>query len=176
MNGYRISHPIPGRIPLLAFVLTASILLQVTVVNTVSSIDLGTSIVKLWTEGFSDDPDVAITGKQIVKASANQSASGDVSPGIEASPSFPPVNNALVRKNFVYALEIREAQADSWQPGVRYRVEVFVDDGTALNLLATLYIKQDIADDAQVEGATVQVDTGSTKVLGDAFTAIVTKL
>lgn len=165
-----------GRSLLLALVLTAFVLFQVTVVNTVSSTDLGTSIVKLWAEGFSDDPDVVITGKQIVKAGANQTVSGDTLPGIEAAPSFPQVNNALARKNFVYALDIREALADSWQSGARYRIEVFVDDGTTVSLLATLYIKQDTADDGQIEGATVKVDTGSNQVLGDAFTAIVTRL
>ncbi|MEE9249379.1 MAG: hypothetical protein V3U79_11900 [Dehalococcoidia bacterium] len=46
----------------------------------------------------------------------------------------------------------------------------------ATSLIATLYTKQvDLVDDGAVEGVTVQAGSGSTTLLGDVFSIVITR-
>ena len=156
----------------LAFV---TALFSVAVVSTVTSSSLGSSSIKLFAETFTDDSSVTIVGKAITKASGNVAANGTSPPGVEAAVGNPKANNALAKRNFVYAFDVEETSADSWQLGDRFEVDVYMDDGVSTTLLATVYIKQDAVDDASIEGVAVEVDTGSSQVLGNAFSAVITR-
>ncbi len=148
---------------------------SVVVVSTVTSDSLGSSSIKLFAENFTDDSSVTVVSKAITKASANAAASGTLLPGVEAAVVYPTANNALARRNFVYALDVRETAADSWQLSDRFQVKVYMDNGSSTTLLATVYIKQDSVDDTSIEGVSVEIDTGSQQVWGDVFSTVITR-
>ena len=68
------------------------------------------------------------------------------------------------------------ALVDSWQSGENFKIEVWMDDGTTNDLIATLYTKQvDLVDDASIEGVKVVASSGSSNVVGDLFTIVITR-
>ena len=164
-----------ARVALVTALAFLTALFSVAVVSTVTSSSLGSSSIKLFTETFTDDTSVTVIGKAITKASANAAANGTAPPGVEAAVGNPKANNALARRNFVYAFDLRETAVDSWQFGDAFQVDVYMDDGVSTTLLATVYVKQDTVDDASIEGVAIEVDTGSPQVWGDAFSAVITR-
>ena len=47
---------------------------------------------------------------------------------------------------------------------LKFKIAVYMDDGTTNSLIATLYMKQDAVDDASGEGVTVMANTGLNNV------------
>ncbi len=155
--------------------LIGAVMMSLTVAYTVSSTNLGNRGLTLAYETFSDDADVVVASKRIFKQRSNAAAAGESAPGVEASSALPQVNNALQKNKWAYEFEVKEAAANSFQSGENFKIEVYMDDGTTNDLLATLYMKQDTVDDGNVEGVTVTVNTGEGKVVGDVFSIIITR-
>lgn len=148
------------------------------VVNTLTATNFGPTSIRLTTETFSDEPDVVVSPLQIRKATnpLAGAAIGDSAPGIEATGALALVQNTIVKKEFIYEFEVKEFAANSWQSGENFKIEVYMDDGTGVSLLATLYMKQqDLIDDATVEGVLVRVSSGSTDILGDVWSIVITR-
>ncbi|MEE9198671.1 MAG: hypothetical protein V3U26_02615, partial [Dehalococcoidia bacterium] len=143
----------------------------------VTNTNLGSQSLKLGRETFSDDTDVVIAAKRIFKLKNADAgpAVGDSAPGLEVVDTLPQINNALVRNNYAYEFEVKEAAVTSWQSGENFKIEVYMDDGSTTSLLATLYTQQGSVDDATVEGVTVTVDTGQTTIVGDSFSMVVSR-
>ena len=65
---------------------------------------------------------------------------------------------------------------NSWQSGENFRIEVWMDDGTTNDLIATLYAKQvDLVDDASIEGVKVVASSGSANIVGDVFSIVISR-
>ncbi len=158
------------------FALMGALVMGVVVANTVTSTSLGSGLIKLGNETFSDDTDVAVSPKRIFKLKNADAgpASGDSAPGVAITNALPQVNNTLVRNNYAYEFEVKEASADTLGVGEDLKIEVYMDDGSTTSLLATLYT-QGATGDATVKGVTVTVDTGLTNALGDAFSVVITR-
>ena len=158
--------------------LLGAFMMSIVVVNAVSSTNLGSQTLKLARETFSDDADVAVFAKQILKIKNSDVASpaGDTTPGVEAAAGLPQINNNLIKNNYAYEFEVKEAANNSWQSGENFKIEVYMDDGTTTSLLATLYTKQvDLVDDGAIEGVTVVVDNGQSNAIGDIFSIVITR-
>jgi hypothetical protein len=94
---------------------------------------------------------------------------------VEVTSALPLINSALVSTNYSYKFVVKETQADSFQVGDNLKIEVRKNAA----LIAILYMKQDVVDDATIEGITVEVDLGPsssgtmsttiTPVLGTTF-------
>lgn len=158
---------------LLGFI--GAVLMSFMAVNTLTSTSQ-TSTVKLSNETFTSDPDVAITFKGISKAATAQAAAGNTAPGVEATSALPVIQTALIKNNYVYSFEFKEAAVTSWPAARQYKVEVYGDDGTTVNLLATLYTQQATSDAVNIDGVTVKLDTGSSSTANDSYSVIVTKV
>ncbi len=141
----------------------------------VTSTNLGSNSVKLAVETFTEDSSVTVEAVGILKNSANDSATGDSAPGLEATAGLPIVNNALTRGNYAYRVLVKEAAVDSWALNDAFKIEVYGDDGSTTTLLATLYTQQGVVDAVNVEGVTVTVDLGSSSVVHDSFDVVVTR-
>jgi len=111
------------------------------------------------------DPDVVVVPTGVEKASGNQTANGTAAPGVEATNTLPQINNPITKGNWVYTFQVKEAAADSWPAGRRYRVLVYADS----NLLTTLYLQNGTAANNQIEGVTVKVDLGSSTTIPDSI-------
>lgn len=135
-----------------------------------------TSTVKLSNETFTNDPDVAITFLGISKAASTQATAGNTAPGVEATSALPSVQTALTKNNYVYSFDFKEAAVTSWPSARQYKIEIYGDDGTNVNLLATLYTQQAVADAANIDGVKVKVDTGSSSTANDSYSIIVTRV
>ena len=161
--------------------LIGALLTGITMVSTVTSTDIGPTGgggISLARETFSDDADVVVSYKRIFKIGNADAASpvGDTAPGVEATSAIPQINNNLQRNRYAYEFEVKEALADSWQSGENFKIEVWMDDGTTNNLLATLYTKQvDLVDDAIIEGVKVVASSGSINILGDVFSIVISR-
>ena len=152
----------------------------ITVVSTVAAVDLGTIFINTDNRSFDQitlsEPGVIVGNQLTALAGVNAAASGNTSPGVEATNTLPSINTALVSSSYSYKFEVKEARADSFQAGDNFKIEVFKNAA----LIGTLYMRQDSVDDASVEGVTVEVDLGPsssgemtttvTPVLGATFT------
>lgn len=140
----------------------ATVVSGITMVSTLTTIDLGSVFLRSDNRSFDQvtltEPGVVIGNQLVELAGVNSAASGNTSPGVEASSALPSINTALVTSNYSYKFEVKEAEANSFQAGDNQKIEVFKDAA----LIATLYLKQDVVDDANVEGVTVEVDMGAT--------------
>ena len=145
------------------------------VVNTVATDNLGNTTLKLAKETFSNDADVAITSQRVYKASTTVSATGDTPIGNEATASLPQINNAIQKSKWAYEFVMQEVTVDSWQSGENFKIEVYMDDGTTNDLIATLYSKQVNVDDGSIEGVTVVANTGPGNILGDLFSIVISR-
>lgn len=144
---------------------------------TVTYTDLGVGLIKLEQQQYDDDSYVVIevSAAKIRKNRKNESAVGDNSPGLEAEASLPKIQTSLVKKNYRYEFKIREASANSWQTGDRFKVDVYSDDGSSVTLRGTLYLKQDTVDDGDVEGVKVRIDTGYSNQIDDVWSILITR-
>ncbi|MEE9324978.1 MAG: hypothetical protein V3U90_05470 [Dehalococcoidia bacterium] len=147
------------------------------VVNAITVTNFGPTSIGLTKETFSDEPDVVVTAKLIAKAKGNQTGApiGDSAPGVEADSTLPLVRNAIANREFLYEFEVKEALANSFQAGENFKIEVYMDDGVSVYLLSTLYMKQDTVNDSAVEGVLIRVSSGSTDVLGDVWSIVITR-
>jgi hypothetical protein len=160
------------------FGMIGAVLTGFMVVNTLTSISLGTSPIKLGNDNFSDDPDLVVSAKRLFNEISIVTAEGTGPPGVEAASGLPRVTNGqseLLFARYLYEFELKEAAANSLQAGENFKIEIYRDDGSSTSLVATLYMKQDTVDDASVEGVTVQAYTGLTDVLGDVFSIVITR-
>ena len=163
------------------FGLIGALLTGITMVSTVTSTDIspaGGGGISLARETFSDDTDVVVSYKRIFRITNAEVASpvGESAPGVEATSAIPQINNNLQRQQYAYEFEVKEALVDSWQSGENFKIEVWMDDGTTNDLIATLYTKQvDLVDDASIEGVKVVASSGSSNVVGDLFTIVITR-
>ena len=145
-----------------------------TVANTVTSTTLGNASIKLASEVFTDDGDVAVAAVGILKVASTISAVGDSGPGVNMALGLPAVNTALTKNNFAYRFEVKEDTADSLLVGEDLKIEVYGDDGTTTTLLATLYAAG-VAADGNAKGVTATIDLGSTTVVHNSFNIVVTR-
>jgi len=147
----------------------------ITIATTVTSGDLGAARVKLSGQTFSDDADVTVTAKGVIVNGSNGSAAGTSASGVEVTSLLPAVNNALIKGNYAYKIEIKEAKATAFQSGENLKIEVYGDDGATNSLLATFYTQQGTVDDSNIEGVTVTTDLGSSSTIHNSFDVIVTR-
>ena len=157
----------------------AALVLSITIVSTLTKIDFGTLLINRDNRAFDaitlSEPGVAVSNQVTALAGTNAAASGGTSPGVEATAAFPSINTSLVSTNYSYTFVVKETKANSFQAGDNLKIQVFKDAA----LITTLYMKQDVVDDASVEGVTVEVDMGPsaggamsttvTPVLGNTF-------
>lgn len=158
---------------LVAAILSSGIVFAATVTST----EMGVSLIKLGRQDYSNDSYVVIdvANTIIKKNSKNDAPIGDSSPGLEADEFLGSIQTSLVKKNYRYQFKVREASADSWNSGDRFRVDVYSDDGSSVTLRGTLYLKQDTVDDALVEGVKVNIDTGYSTQIDDVWSIVVTR-
>ncbi len=123
---------------------------------------------------LSDDADVAVSSKGIQKIVSTTAANGDIPPGVEAASVLATVNTALSDGNFAYAFEVTEPLENSWTVGKIFKIEVIAVHGTNTDHLAALYVHQNVADDAAIEGVIVKVDLGESARFYDNVGVMVT--
>lgn len=150
------------------------------VVSTMTSTNIGPaggSAIRLVNEAFSNDTDVDVSYQRIFKLATADVASpvGDTAPGLEATSAIPQVNNNLVRNKFAYQITVKEAAVNSWQSGENFKIDIWEDNGTTNSLIATLYTKQLVVDDASIEGVKVVASNGSATVVGNVFKIVITR-
>ncbi|MEE9325267.1 MAG: hypothetical protein V3U90_06940 [Dehalococcoidia bacterium] len=126
-------------------------------------------------ETFTDDTDIVVTSNGIRKITSATASIGDKDPGVEATHLLPQINNALVSNHYAYMIEVKEATVDSWAVGDRFEVELYGGGSMGVDLLATLYVQQAVANHDAIEGVTVGVDVGSSSWIPDFFNVIVTR-
>lgn len=126
-------------------------------------------------ESFGDDSSIVVTSMGIRKVTSTKASSGDSSPGIEASSSYPQVNTELGRGNYAYTFQVKEATSNSFGANDSFQIQVYGDDGQAVTLLATFYIRQADVEEGQVEGINAVIDLGSATDIFDRFDIIVTR-
>ena len=151
-----------------------AILTGFTVANTVTSTTLGNASIKLASEVFTDDGDVAVAAVGILKVASNTAAAGSSPTGVAMALGLPAVNNTLTKNNFAYRFEVKESSADTLIVGEDLKIEVYGDDGTTTTLLATLYAAG-VTADSNIKGVTATVDLGSTTVVHNSFNIVVTR-
>jgi predicted tellurium resistance membrane protein TerC len=93
--------------------IVAAFLMSFTVAQTLTTTSQS-STVFLGGESFTADADVSLVWKGLSKAGSNQTALGDTAPGIEATTGLAAVRTAIVKNNYVYAFEVKEALVASW--------------------------------------------------------------
>ena len=97
----------------------ALIMLGTTVVYTVTTSNLGNLQIKLAKQPFDDvtilDVGVLVTPQSISLSSTTTNASGEISPGVEATSALPLVNTDLVSANFSYKFDVKEENSNSSQ-------------------------------------------------------------
>ena len=159
----------------LLFGIAGAFFMSFVAVNTLTSTSQ-TSAVTLANETFTADVDSATTFKGLSKATTAAAAAGATAPGVEATNVLPVVQTALIKNNYVYTVEFKEAGITSWPAGRQYKIEVYGDDGTTVSLLATVYTQQATADASNIDGVTIKVDTGSASTTYNSYSIIVTKV
>jgi hypothetical protein len=135
---------------------------SVKVADLMTTTDLGATSVKLGKTLFDDvtipsDSGILVTPQNAAVTAVSSSPPGDISPGEEATSGLPSVNTTLIAGNFSYKFELREAEANSFQAGDAFRIEVTENAA----VVGVLYFKQDTVDDAVIEGISVEVDLGA---------------
>ena len=137
--------------------------LGITAVAALVTQNLGTTFIQLDKTPFDDvtipaNSGALVTPQTMQTIAPGAAAAGDTSPGLEATTALPWINNVLTAGNTSHRFQVREDQANSFQAGDKFLVEVSED----ATVVASLYMKQDIVDDLNVEGVTVEVDIGAT--------------
>ena len=159
------------------FGVLGAVLMGITVVNTVTSSNLGSSSISLANQTFSNESAVTIIPQSIGKASGNASAIGDtLGTAVEGAAPYGTARTALVKRNYSYRFDMQEASVASWQSGDQFKVDVYMDDGSTNSLIGTLYVEQvALVDDLSIEGVSIEMDTGLKTALGDTFSIIITR-
>lgn len=131
-----------------------------------------TSFVTLFQEQITLDADVRLTLQGHISQGGNRTANAVVCPGVEAAGNNPIARGDLTAGNLVYAGQIEEVVASSWDTTRIYRVEVFGNG----NLLSTLYFQNSNANSNQVEGVRFRADLGSPNPNINSYNTVVTRL
>ncbi|MEK7281324.1 MAG: hypothetical protein AAB037_03095 [Chloroflexota bacterium] len=159
-------------LPFFVLAILAGVLIaSMAVVATLAVDNLGTKVIRPGSEEFSLDADSTIVNTAISKAAATTAASGDTTPGSDATIGLVQINEALTADNWTYKFEVIESGVNTWGATRTYKVEVYAD-GVAQT---TLYFNNATINAATVEGVTVKVDLGSGN-LPDTMSVVVTKV
>lgn len=126
-------------------------------------------------ESFGDDNGIVVVSMGITKISSAKAGSGSSISGIEPTSSYPQVRTELIRGNYAYAFQVKEATPNSFRANDTFQIQVYADDGLATTLLATFYMSQVNVEEGQVEGINAIIDLGSATDIPDRYDIVVTR-
>jgi len=158
-----------------------SLLVGIATVSTLTAQDLnplGAAVenLELTSNTFQDDGHVTVVRTGFLKAAAAVSAAGDSATGLDATAAFATaINNAISEGNWTYRFTIEETTDSDWPSTREYKVEVYQAIGGDTTLNTTLWFKNSV-DGAGPEGVTATIDLGSSTVVPDSFSIIVSRI
>ena len=172
--------PAFGKVAAVAGLLVLIIALGATGVATLESDDLGggPEPIKLADETFVEnglDDLVDVDNNQIFEQPNPKQSAGTIPPGIESFSVFPDARTSLTKNNYVYSFEVKEQQPDSWQIGDDFQVRVWGWNGVSPTLLGTVYVKQSLVQDTEIEGVNVLIDSGSTDPYAYVWSIVISR-
>ena len=140
----------------------------------------GTEAIRHERETFANGLEdvIDVDNHQLVLQATDETAAGDVPPGVEAnSAAYPDVRTSLTTGNYTYMFDMHELTIGGWTNDLpdNFTIQVYGYDGASTTLLATLYSQQAQEKTQAIEGVTVSVDSGSTDQYALTYSIVISR-